>query len=116
MASRQKRPEVQHKRRRPATTPEAREQEMVSMAMELAENQIREGTASSQVITHFLKAGSLREQLEQERIAHENALLQVKKEALESAKRVEAMYAEALNAMRSYSGQLTDSDTEDDDV
>lgn len=115
MASRQKRQEPQHKRRRPATTPEAREHEMVSMAMELAEKQIRDGTASSQVITHFLKAGSLREQLEQERIAHENKLLEVKKEALESAKRVEEMYSQALNAMRSYSGQLTESDDEDVD-
>lgn len=116
MASRRRSPEVPQKRRRPATTPEAREQEMVTLALDLAESQIRAGTASSQVITHFLKAGSLREQLEQERIAHENELLQVKKEALESQKRVEAMYTEALDAMRTYSGQLdVDEDLEDED-
>lgn len=115
MASRRKAPESATRKRRPATTPESREHEMVALAMELAENQIRGGTASSQVITHFLKAGSLREQLEQERISHENELLRVKKEALESQKRVEEMYVEALNAMRSYSGQTSEADDVDDD-
>lgn len=116
MASRRKTSDEHEKRRKPATTPEAREQEMVSLAMKLAEDQIRKGSASSQVITHFLKAGSLREQLEQERIAHENELLKVKKEAIESQKRVEEMYSEALNAMRSYSGQIPDQDEVDDEV
>jgi len=77
---------------------------MVSLAMDLAEKQIREGTASSQVITHFLKAGSLREELEQERISHENALLQVKKTQIESQARIEELYVDAIKAMRSYSG------------
>src|ERR1700751_1979933 len=115
MASRRKTPEVNETRRRPATTPEAREHEMVSMAMGLAERQIKAGTASSQVITHFRKAGSLREQLEQERIAHENELLRVKKEALESQQRVEEMYVKALDAMRSYSGQAPAQDMDDDE-
>lgn len=115
MASRRKTPDAAPVRRRPATTPEAREHEMVAMAMELAEKQIRGGTASSQVITHFLKAGSLREQLEQERISHENELLRVKKEALESQQRVEEMYVKALDAMRSYSGQAPVQDDEDDE-
>lgn len=91
--------------RPPATTPEARENQMISAAVDLAERQLREGTASSQVITHFLKLGSSRERLEQERLARENELLQVKAEAMASAKRVEEMYAEALQAMRSYAGQ-----------
>lgn len=115
MASRQKIPDEGSTRRRPATTPEAREHEMVSMAMKLAEKQIKAGTASSQVITHFLKAGSLREQLEQERISHENELLRVKKEALESQQRVEEMYVKALDAMRSYSGQAPAQDVDDDE-
>lgn len=114
MASRRRSAEVIQKRRRPATTPEAREQEMVGLALDLAERQIREGTASSQVITHFLKAGSLREQLEQERIAHENELLKVKKEAIESQKRVESMYQEALDAMRNYAGQPSGEDDLDE--
>lgn len=79
---------------------------MVSRAMDLAEKQIEEGVASSQVITHFLKLGSTREKLEQQRIAHENELLQVKREAIASQRRVEELYMTALDAMRSYSGQL----------
>lgn len=91
-------------RRRPAATPEEREMQLSDAAYDLAEEQIRAGTASSQVITHFLKAGSSRERLEQERMRHEVELMEVKKEQLEGQKRVEALYGEALQAMRSYSG------------
>lgn len=115
MASRRKTQETKSRRHKPATTPEAREHEMVGLALDLAERQIKAGTASSQVITHFLKAGSLREQLEQERITHENELLKVKKEALESQQRVEEMYVKALDAMRSYSGQAPMQDDEDNE-
>jgi hypothetical protein len=79
---------------------------MISLATDLAEQQIIEGTASSQVISHFLKLGSTREQLEQQRLAHENELTRVKIEAIESQKRVEELYMQALSAMRSYAGQL----------
>lgn len=96
-------------RRRPATTPEGRENEMVSLAYDLAEEQIRDGTASSQVISHFLKLGSTRERLEQQRIDYENKLTEVKIEAIKSQKRVEELFQEALDAMRSYSGQVPDS-------
>src|SRR3954465_230748 len=93
-----------HRRRSPARTPEARELELSSAAYDLAEDQIRQGTASSQVITHFLRAGSMRERLEQERMAHEIELMEVKKQQLEGQKRVEELYVSALEAMRSYSG------------
>lgn len=106
MAARKRRQEASRTRRKPATTPEARENEMVSLATDLAEEQIRNGTASSQVITHFLKAGSTREQLEQQRLAHETELTKAKVEAIESQKRVEELYMEALDAMRSYSGDI----------
>jgi hypothetical protein len=92
-------------RRRPATTPEARENQLIAAAADLAEKQLLNGTASAQVITHYLKLGSSREKLEQERLGLENNLLQVKAEAIASAQRVEALYHEALNAMRSYAGQ-----------
>lgn len=92
-------------KRRPATTPEARENQMVALAHDLAEKQLRDGTASSQVISHYLKLGSSRERLEQERIANEIEMLKKKAEVMESAKRIEEMYGEALNAMRAYSGQ-----------
>jgi hypothetical protein len=77
---------------------------LASAAYDLAEEQIRAGTASSQVITHFLKAGSTRERLEQERMQHEVELMEVKKEQLEGQKRVEELYVNALEAMRGYSG------------
>lgn len=104
MPARRRRPEGEETRRKPATTPEGRENEMVSAAIDLAEQQIRRGTASSQVLTHFLKLGSTRERLEQERLGHENELTRVKIEALESQKRVEELYMEALSAMRAYAG------------
>lgn len=93
------------KKRRPATTPEGRENQLVAAAYDLAERQLREGTASSQVITHYLKLGSSRERLEQERLERENELLTAKVEAMASAKKVEELYAQALDAMRSYAGQ-----------
>lgn len=100
---------------KPATTPEGREREMISLAFDLAEKQLREGTASSQVISSFLKLGSSREELEQERIRHENELSRVKREALEGQQRVETLYAQALDAMRSYSGQEIPEPEEDDE-
>jgi hypothetical protein len=86
---------------------------LVSQAVDLAEQQIRDGTASSQVITHFLKLGSTREKLEQQRLEHENELTRVKIEAIESQKRVEELYMEALTAMRSYAGNLPTSEAEE---
>lgn len=88
----------------PALTPEARENQLIALAVDLAEKQLIEGTASAQVITHYLKLGSTREKLEKEKLERENELLSAKREALESAKRVEELYADALKAMRSYSG------------
>lgn len=100
-----------------ARTPEVREQQLVASAIDLAEQQIMAGTASAQVITHYLKLGSSRESLEQERLRHENELLVAKKEAMASAARVEELYLGALNAMRSYQGQeplAVESDRDDD--
>lgn len=91
--------------RRPATTPEGRENQLISAAMDLAEKQLREGSASAQVVTHFLKLGSSRERLEQERLQHENLLLSAKREDIESRQRSEDLFEEALRAMKSYTGQ-----------
>ena len=92
-------------RRRPATTDEGRENQLVSLAIDLAEKQLTEGNASAQVITHYLKLGSTRERLEQERLHRENQLLNSKVEMMASAKRVEELYESALNAMRTYAGR-----------
>lgn len=86
---------------------------MVSLAVDLAERQLREGTASAQVISHYLKLGSTRERLEQERLNQENELLKARVDAMASAKRVEELYVQALDAMRSYAG-LEDLETMDD--
>lgn len=103
-ASRKKPSSEQIKRRRPALTTEARENQLVSLAVDLAEKQLLEGTASSQVITHYLKLGTTIARLEREKLERENELLKAKTKALESAERVEELYANALSAMRRYGG------------
>lgn len=103
--------EEQKKRRRPpATTPEAQENKMISLAMSLAERQLSDGTASSQVITHFLKLGSSREQLEQQKIQQENGLTKAKSDEIKSRKSTEESYKKALDAMRRYSGRRDEDD------
>lgn len=92
------------KKLRPALTPEARENQMISLAVDLAEKQLLEGTASAQVITHYLKLGATTARLEKEKLERENELLKAKTKALESAERVEELYTNAINAMRNYSG------------
>lgn len=89
---------------RRALTPEARENQLVSLAVDLAEQQLLDGTASSQVITHYLKLGTMKERLEREKLEKENELLKAKTESLQSAKNVEELYAKAIDAMKSYSG------------
>lgn len=100
---------------RPALTPEARENQLISLAVDLAEKQMREGTASSQVITHYLKLGSSKERLEKEILEQQKELMAAKTEALKSAKRIEELYSEAINAMRRYSGHGDEEDEEEYD-
>jgi hypothetical protein len=98
------------RRRSPAKTPEERESMLVSMAMERAEQQIADGTASSQLLTHFVKLGSSREQLEQERLRNENEVLRKKVETMEAAVDVKNLMEEALQAFRGYSGKSMDNE------
>lgn len=93
------------KKIRPALTPEARENQLIALATDLVEQRLLDGTASSQETTYFLKQGSMKTKLEMEKLKEENALLKAKTENLQSQKRVEELYMEALNAMRSYAGQ-----------
>ncbi len=92
------------KRRAPALTPEARENQLIAEAIDLAEKQITEGTASSAVICHYLKLGSTKAKLENEKLQEENKLLRAKTEALESQKNVEQLYKDAIAAMSEYRG------------
>lgn len=112
MASKRREPSQGRGNRRPATTPQQRENQLISLATDLAEEQLSNGTASAQVITHYLKLGSSREKLEQEKLAKENELLETKREMMASAKRVEELYETALNAMRSYAGQVLEDEEE----
>ena len=93
---------------RPALTPEARENQMISLAIDCAEQQLRDGTASSQVITHYLKLGSTKERLEKEKLERENELLRARTESLQSMKHIEELYTNALKDMRKYSGSGDD--------
>lgn len=100
------------KRGRPALTPEARENQLISLAVDLAEQQLRDGTASSQVITHYLKLGSTKERIEKEILEKQKELIVAKTESLHSQKRVDELYADAIAAMRSYSGHTKESDND----
>ena len=101
------------KRIRPALTPEARENQLIALAVDLVQQRLIDGSASSQETTHFLKLGSMKNQLEMEKLREENKLLKAKTESIQSAKRVEELYAEAINAMRRYSGNRSSSDEGD---
>lgn len=94
----------------PADTPEARENQLISAAVNLAEKQLLEGTASPSVITHYLRLASAQEKLKREKLVRENEVLRAKAEALESSKRTEELYANAIAAMRNYSGLKADED------
>lgn len=99
------------KKMRPALTPEARENQMISLAMDLAEQQLLDGTASSQLITEFVKQGTIKARIEKEILEKQKELIEAKTQNLQSAKRIEELYSNALNAMRNYSG----ADRGDDD-
>lgn len=96
--------------RRPATTPEGRENQLINLAIDLAEQQLSAGTASSQVITHYLKLGSTKERLEKEKLIQENALLRAKTERIESDARNDEFFQQVTSALRSYSPEWEDFD------
>lgn len=108
-------PKPDKRQQSPAKSSESRENQLVSMAVDLAEKQLLAGTASSQVITHYLKLGSTKESLEKEKLRTENELLRAKTDAIKSAKNVEKLYSEALDAMRQYSGLGTGNQDDTDD-
>lgn len=89
---------------RQAMTPEARENQLIAYAVDLAEKQLIAGTASPMVIAHYIKMGSTKERLEREKLRRENEHLQAKTESLQSAKHLEEIYKEAIDAFRGYGG------------
>lgn len=99
----------------PATTLEGREDQLIAAAMDLVEQRIHAGTASAQETVHFLRLGSVRNQLEQDKIRQENIVLQTRVKEMESRKSSEELYSKALAAMRGYSGlDPIDPDEHDD--
>lgn len=93
---------------RPALSVEAREKQIIAAAYDLAEQKILDGTASPQIICHFLKMGSERARLESEKLTAENNMLRAKADAYDSMQKTEEIYANAIAAMRVYSGRGDD--------
>lgn len=100
-------------KRPPARTPEAREQQLISLAVDFAEKQLRDGTAPASTVNHYLKLASSREQLEQKKIRGETKLLDAKYNAIEEGGDIKALYADAIEAMRSYQGMDTIGEVDD---
>lgn len=100
---------------RRAATPEAREDQMIALAVDLAEQKLRDGTASNSMIIHYLKLGSTKERLEKEILEEQKDLIKAKTESLKSAKQMEELYKSAIDAMRMYGGH-TNGDEEDEEL
>jgi hypothetical protein len=108
------RPEKEQERHSPpATTVEGRENQMISLAIDLAEKRMRAGTASAQEVCHFLKAGSINAKIERDILEKQKELITAKTESLRASKRVDELYADAISAMRAYSGNPDRNDDED---
>lgn len=95
---------------KPAMTPEQDENECISLAFALAKEKLRDGTASSQLITEFIKAGSYKRELEIEELRSKVKLLETKCISLESQRRSEDIAEKALQAFRTYAGQVDDNE------
>lgn len=93
---------------RPAFTTEARENQLIALAVDLAEQQLRDGTASSQVITHYLKLGTRKERLEQEILEKQSELITAKTKSYQTGEELKELYKSALDAMRLYSGGINE--------
>lgn len=98
---------------RPATTPEMRENQMISLAVDLAEKQLRDGTASAQVIVHYLKLATQKSKLEEKILDRKAELMLAQTENLQSAKRIEELYENALTAMKLYGGAVDDAEDQE---
>lgn len=108
MAAKEKNSEEAMKRRSaPAVDPEARENQMIGLAVNQAERMLMEGHAPTPIVVHYLRLATTKNQLEKEKLKKENILLEAKANAIESAARSEELYSRAIAAMREYSGSVT---------
>lgn len=99
----------------PPLTPDDRENQMISLAIDRAEEQLRDGTASAQVIVHYLKLASQKDRLEREQLEKKNELLKAKTDAIKAAETTERLYGEVMKAFRAYNGEDIDGYDEDED-
>lgn len=106
--SKDKQPKRLEAQTAPPLTPEARENMLISLAMDRAEEQLRDGTASAQVICHYLRLGTQKERLEQQQLQKRNDLLTAKTDSIKSAERTESLYAEVIDAFKLYGGAAED--------
>ena len=108
-------PNANTKPMRPAINPEIREQQLISLAVDLVEQRLRDGTASAQETTHFLKLASKRAKHDTERVELENELLKAKTQAIRDQADIKTLYKDAIEAMKRYSGNAGRSYDEEDD-
>lgn len=107
MASRKEVSDLPGKRRAaPAVDPEARENQLIQLAVDQAERMLIDGRAPTQIVVHYLKLATTKNNLEKEKLRKENILLEAKANAIESAAKSEELYARAIEAMREYSGSV----------
>lgn len=99
----------------PAMTPEDREDQLIALATNLAEQRLRDGTASNQLIAEIMRLGTTKERLQKEKLQRENEMLRAKTEAIMAQKSTDQLYKRALDAMRSYAGLTVSNDFEDYD-
>lgn len=111
-----KTPTTKKTSQRPTMSPEAYENRLINKAYKAVEKRIESGEATAAELVHFLREGSIRQQLELEKLKKENELLKAKTESIASQKEVKELYAEAINAFRKYSGipSMDDEDLDDD--
>lgn len=102
------------KQMRPALTPEARENQLISLAIDLVEQRLIDGTASAQETTHFLKLASRKAKIEVERAELENELIRAKTQSIKDQADMKTLYKDAIAAMRRYGGHDYDDEEEDD--
>ena len=108
-------PESNSKLMRPALTPESRENQLIALAVDLVEQRLRDGTASSQETTHFLKLASQKSKVELERAKLENELIKAKTQSIKDQADMKTLYTNAIAAMRRYGGHGSVEEDEDDD-
>jgi len=103
---------LKSKKMPPAKTPEGRENQLIAMAENLAEEKLRDGTASNQLIIHYLRLATSKTQLEKASLEEDIRLKRAKTVSIESAQELEVMVSNAMEAMRSYSGLFSEEDLE----